>query len=150
MAKPNKLSKERDIFNEIELKVMLINEQIENHQKSIATIKKMSGWRGPVEVSGIDNTKEQEKMFHNSFGEGLRMIQRDAEQIARLKTELSKLYQSKKRIKKIYETLGGNEEQVYYWRIIRKLTQEETADKMGFSKRHIQRIEASMRNQGLL
>lgn len=78
------------------------------------------------------------------------MIQRDAEQIARLKTELSKLHQNKKRIKKIYETLGGNEEQVHYWRIIRKLTQEETADKMGFSKRHIQRIEASMRNQGLL
>ena len=45
MAKPGKKSKERDIFKEIELKIMLINEQIKNHQRSIEKAKKMSGWQ---------------------------------------------------------------------------------------------------------
>ena len=52
-----------------------------------------------------------------------------------------------------YTTLfrsDGNEERVFYLRVIRKLTQEEAADEMGFSKRHFQRIEAGMRDQGLI
>lgn len=150
MAKPGKISKERDIFNEIELKIMLINEQIKNHQRSIEKAKRMSGWQGPAGVSGIDYSREPGNSVHISFAEGLRMIQQDKERIERLKAERSDLRKSKKRIKRIYESLDGNEERVYYLRVICKMTQEEAADEMGFSKRHFQRIEAGMRDQGLI
>ena len=150
MAKPGKKSKERDIFKEIELKIMLINEQIKNHQRSIEKAKKMSGWQGPAGVSGIDYSREPGNSVHISFAEGLRMIEQDTERIRKLKEERADLKKSMKRIKKIYESLDGNEERVYYLRVIRKMTQEEAADEMGFSKRHFQRIEAGMRDQGLI
>ena len=150
MAKPGKKSKERDIFKEIELKIILINEQIKNHQRSIEKAKKMSGWQGPAGVSGIDYSREPGNSVHISFAEGLRMIEQDTERIRKLKEERADLKKSMKRIKKIYESLDGNEEQVYYLRVIRKMTQEEAADEMGFSKRHFQRIEAGMRDQGLI
>lgn len=150
MAKPGIKSKERDIFNEIELKIMLINEQIRNHQRSIEKAKKMSGWAPPSGLNGVDYSREPGNSVRISFAEGLRMIEQDTARINRLKMERSELRKSKKRIKRIYESLDGNEEQVYYLRVIRKMTQEEAADEMGFSKRHFQRIEAGMRDQGLI
>ena len=114
MAKPGKKSKERDIFKEIELKIMLINEQIKNHQRSIEKAKKMSGWQGPAGVSGIDYSREPGNSVHISFAEGLRMIEQDTERIQRLKEERADLKKSMKRIKKIYESLDGDEERVYY------------------------------------
>ena len=150
MAKPGKTSRERNIFTEIDLKIMLINEQIKNHQRSIEKAKKMSGWQGPAGVSGINYYREPGNSIHISFAEGLRMIEHDTERIEKLKEERADLKKSKKRIKKIYESLIGNEERVYYLRVIRKMTQEEAADEMGFSKRHFQRIESDMREQGLI
>ena len=85
MAKPGKTSKERDIFNEIELKIMLINEQIKNHQRSIEKAKKMSGWQGPSGVNGIDYSREPGNSVHISFAEGLRMIEQDTARINLLK-----------------------------------------------------------------
>lgn len=150
MANLSKKSKERDIFKEIELKIMLINEQIKNHQRSIEKAKKMSGWQGPAGVSGIDYSREPGNSVHISFAEGLRMIEQDTERIRKLKEERADLKNSMKRIKRIYESLDGNEERVYYLRVIRKLTQEAAADEMGFSRRHFQRIESRMRDQGLM
>ena len=150
MAKPGKKSKERDIFKEIELKIMLINEQIKNHQRSIEKAKKMSGWQGPAGVSGIDYSREPGNSVHISFAEGLRMIEQDTERIRKLKEERADLKKSMKRIKKIYESLDGDEERVYYLRVIRKMTQEAAADEAGFSRRHFQRIESAMRDEGLI
>lgn len=150
MANLSKKSKERDIFKEIELKIMLINEQIKNHQRSIEKAKRMSGWKAPVGVNGIDYSREPGNSVRISFAEGLRMIDQDTERIQRLKEERADLKKSMKRIKKIYASLDGEEEQVYYLRIIRKMTQEEAADEMGFSRRHFQRIEYGLRDQGLM
>lgn len=150
MAKPGKVNKERNIFTEINLRIMLIDEQIKNHQKSIEKAKKMSGWQEPSGVSGIDYSRESGNSIRISFAEGLRMIEQDRERIRRLQEERSELQKSKQRIKKIYEGLTGKEEKVYYLRVIRKMTQEEAADEMGFSRRHFQRIEYGMRERGLI
>lgn len=150
MEKLGKTDKEKNIFTEIDLKIMLINEQIKNHQRSIEKAKKMSGWYGPMEVNGIDYSKEKGNFVRISFLEGLHIIQQDKKRIEELKKERAELQKSIKRIKKIYASLYGKEEQVYYMRVIRKMTQEEAADKMGFSRRHFQRIEASMKEQGLI
>ena len=149
MAKPIKKT-ERNLFDEIDLKIMLIGEQIKNHQRSIEKAMKMAGLNGPAGISGIDYSRESTKGVHLSFDEVLHMIQLDQERIGKLKKERSELRKSKKRIEKIYQSLTGAEAQVYYWRVIRKLTQEAAADEIGFYVRHFQRIEAGMRDQGLI
>lgn len=149
MAKPDKISRERDIFNEIELNIMLINERIRNHQKSIEKAKRISGWNGPADISGVDYSREPVNGTHISFAEGLRMIQQDKERISELEKERKELRKSKKRIKRIYESLTGYESQVYYFRIIRKMTQEAAAEKMSISRRQFQRIERDMKDKGL-
>lgn len=149
MAKPIKKT-ERNLFDEIDLKIMLIGEQIKNHQRSIEKAKKMAGLNGPAGISGIDYSRETAKGVHLSFDEALHMIQLDQERIEKLKKERTELRRSKKRTEKIYKSLAGADSEVYYLRIICKMTQEAAADEIGFSVRHIQRIEAGMRDQGLI
>lgn len=150
MAKPVKKAKERNIFREIDLKIMLVNEQIKNHRKSIEKVKRMSGWQGPAGVSGIDYSREPGSGVHISFAEGLRMIEHDEMKIRELVQERTGLRRSKKRIEMIYESLSGMESRVYYFRIIRKMTQAEAAAEIAISERQLQRIEAGMRARGLI
>lgn len=150
MAKPVKKARERNAFTEIDLKIMLINEQIKNHRMSIEKAKRMSGWKGPAGVSGIDYSREPGAGVHISFSEGIRMIELDKMRIQELERERSELRRSKKRMEKIYESLSGMEEKVYYFRVIRKMTQADAAAEIAISERQLQRIEAGMRGQGLL
>lgn len=150
MAKPDKINRERDIFNEIDLKIMLINERIRNHQKSIEKAKKMCGWKGPAGVNGIDYSRNPGYSAHISFAEGLRMIEQDQERIRELEEERKELRKSKKRIKRIYESLAGDESQVYYYRIIREMTQAAAAEEMSISLRQFQRVESNMKKNGLI
>lgn len=149
MADPVKKKKERNIFNEIDLDIMLINERIRNHRRSIEKVKKMSGWSGPGEISGIDYSREPAAGVHISFAEGIRMIELDERRIRELEEERRELRKSKKRIEKIYKNLTGYESQVYYCRIIKKMTQEKAAKEMSVSVRQLQRIESAMRGRGL-
>ncbi len=149
MADPVKKKTERNIFNEIDLDIMLINERIRNHRRSIEKVKKMSGWNGPGEVSGIDYSREPAAGVYISFAEGIRMIELDERRIRELEEDRKELRKSKKRIEKIYQNLTGYESQAYYYRIIRKMTQAEAAGKMAVSIRHLQRIESEMKERGL-
>lgn len=78
------------------------------------------------------------------------MIELDKMRIQELERERSELRRSKKRMEKIYESLSGMEEKVYYFRVIRKMTQADAAAEIAISERQLQRIEAGMRGQGLL
>lgn len=150
MAKPVKNVKERNLFDEIDLKIMLINEQIKNHRRSIEKAKRECGWNGPSDVSGIDYSKESSKGVHIAFIDGLRMIELDERRIRELEEERKELRKSRKRIKRIYESLVGYESQVYYYRIIRKMTQAAAADEMSISVRQFQRLESDMKEKGLI
>lgn len=150
MAKPVKTVKERNLFDEIDLKIMLINEQIKNHRRSIEKAKRECGWNGPSAVGGIDYSKESSKGVHIAFIDGLRMIELDERRIRELEEERKDLRKSRKRIKRIYESLAGYESQVYYYRIIREMTQAAAADEMSISVRQFQRIESDMKEKGLI
>ena len=86
MAKPSN-SNERNLFTDIDLQIMLCNEKIKNHRRSIEKVKKMCGWYGPSGVGGIDYSKESFPSTHISFAEGLEMIDRDTEKINQLTEE---------------------------------------------------------------
>lgn len=150
MAKPVKRTKERNIFTQIDLKIMLVNEQIKNHKRSIEKVKRMSGWQGPAGAGGIDYSREPGSGAYISFAEGLRMIEIDQMRIRGLVQERTELRRSRKRIEMIYESLSGIESQVYYYRIIRRMTQSNAAAEIAISERQLQRIEAGMREQGLI
>ena len=150
MAEPVKNVKERNIFDEIDLKIMLINEQIKNHRRSIEKAKRECGWNGPSAVGGVDYSKESSKGVHIAFIDGLLMIELDEKRIRELEEERKDLRKSKKRIKRIYESLADDESQVYYYRIIRKMTQAAAADEMSISVRQFQRIESNMKENGVI
>ena len=104
MAKPSN-NNERNLFRDIDLQIMLCNERIKNHRRSIDKIKKMCGWNGPSGVGGIDYSKESLPSTHISFLEGLELIQRDEANIRTLTEERKELRRSKKRVEKIYSSL---------------------------------------------
>lgn len=149
MAKPSN-NNERNLFRDIDLRIMLCNERIKNHRRSIDKIKKMCGWNGPSGVGGIDYSKESSPSTHISFLEGLELIQRDEANIRTLTEERKELRRSKKRVQKIYSSLTGYEEKIYYNRVILKETQQRTAEKIGLSVRQEQRIEGDMKDRGLI
>ena len=78
------------------------------------------------------------------------MIDRDQKKIAELEEERRELRRSKKRVEKIYSKLTGYESQVFYHRIILKMTQAASADKIGLSVRQFQRVESKMKDEGLM
>lgn len=149
-ANPPNTKNERNILNDIELEIMLCNERIKNHKLSIQKAKKMCGWYGPNGVGGIDYSRESTPGVHISFAEGLEMINRDEERIRSLTEERKDLRRRKRKIERIYASLTGYEAQVYYNRIILKMTQAATAEAMSLSVRHEQRIESEMKEKGLL
>ncbi|WP_024346572.1 hypothetical protein [Lacrimispora indolis] len=148
-AKPSN-DRERNLFTEIDLQIMLCSEKIKNHRRSIQKAKKMCGWYGPNEVGGLDYSRDSAPGVHISFLEGLEMIKLDEERIKTLTEERKELHRSKKRIEKIYSSLTGYENQVFYYRVISKLTQAKTADEMSLSVRQVQRIEGDMKEKGLM
>ena len=129
MAKPSN-SNERNLFTDIDLQIMLCNEKIKNHRRSIEKVKKMCGWYGPSGIGGIDYSKESFPSTHISFAEGLEMIDRDTEKINQLTEERKDLRRTMRRVKKIYAGLSGMEAQVYYCRVIqnRKRYEGQRAD----------------------
>lgn len=142
---------ERNIFDEIDLQLIICNEKIKNHKKSIEKAKKMCGWYGPNELGGLDYSRERTTPnVHISFGEAAQMIDRDEEKIRSLTEERKELRRKKKHIKKIYENLKGYESKIYFNRIIMNKTQEETAKEIGLSTRQEQRIESDMKDRGLI
>ena len=98
----------------------------------------------------MDYSHEPGSGVHISFAEGLRMIELDERRIQNLIQERTELRRSRKRIEKIHESLAGTEERIYYFRVIRKMTQADTAAEICISERQLQRIEAKMRSQGLM
>lgn len=150
IAKPSNDREERNLFTEIDLQIMLCSEKIKNHRRSIQKAKKMCGWYGPNEVGGLDYSRDSAPGVHISFLEGLEMMKLDEERIRTLTEERKELRRSKRQIQKIYENLTGYEAQIYLNRVILKMTQAKTADKMSLSVRQIQRIESDMKDKGLM
>lgn len=149
MAKFDKKERKKNVFEVIDFEIELLNEQIRNHEKSIEKARAMADLRGPSGVSGVDYAREPGGSVHISFAEVLMMISHDQERVAKLKDKRKHLRKDRKRIKRIYESLSGVEAQIYYTRVILRMTQEDAADTVGFSRRHFQRIESEMRDKGL-
>lgn len=140
---------ERNILKDIELQIMLCNESIRTHKKSIEKVKRACGWNGPQPIGGIDYSKQSSHSSPIAFIEGYEIIQKDERKIEELKEERRELHATKRRIEKIYASLSDDEAQIYYKRIICKKTQAQAAHELHISERKLQRIEKSMKKKGV-
>lgn len=140
---------ERNILKDIELQIMLCNESIRTHRKSIEKVKRACGWDGPQPIGGIDYSKQSSHSSPIAFIEGWEIIQKDERKIEELKEERRELHATKRRIEKIYASLSGDEAQIYYKREICKKTQAQTARELHMSERQLQRFEKGMKKKGL-
>ena len=141
---------ERNILKDIELQIMLCNESIRTHKRSIEKVKRACGWNGPQEIGGIDYSKQSSHSTPIAFMEGYEIIQRDERKIEELKEERRELHATKRRIERIYASLSEDEAQIYFKRFICKKTQAQTAHELHISERQLQRIEKAMRGKGLM
>ncbi len=61
--------------------------------------------------------------------------------------ELLRLQNEKKKIDAIIRQLEGTQEQIFYYRYVKGMTQEQTAEKVYLSIRQVQRIEKKIENE---
>lgn len=64
--------------------------------------------------------------------------------------ELIRLIKEKEKIDTIMGRLEGTNERVFYYRIVKGMTQEQTAEKLYMSARQVQRIEKKLENGNMV
>ena len=140
---------EGKLIKDIDFQILVCQEKIENHRKSIEKIKRMSGMNGPSGIGGIDYTGMPRAGFsHMDFPDALASIARNAECIEQEKESIKSLRKSKKNLIKAAKALDGLEQQIFVRRVIFALTQDIAADEIGISRRQLQRVESQMRKAG--
>ncbi|GMQ57066.1 hypothetical protein AN1V17_14610 [Vallitalea sediminicola] len=64
--------------------------------------------------------------------------------------ELMRLRKEKEKVDTIMSELEGTNERVFYYRIVKGMTQEQTAEKLYMSARQVQRIEKKLENGSMV
>lgn len=137
------------VFRDIDFQIMIRKEKIKNHELSILKAYKLAGVNGP---SGMDNlsmdytrVRSNTPVAHIGLDDAAKMIDRDQAKIKILEYEIVELRNRKKNLIRILKSIDGLDEQIFYHRVIMCETQDDAADAIGVSKRHLQRIEKRMR-----
>lgn len=141
------------IFKEIDLQIMIRKDKIKTHEISIEKSYKLAGVDGPRGMNGLgldySRVISSTPAAHIGLEDALRLIERDKVKILLYEAEISELRNKKRNIVKIHKSLDGLEKQTFWYRVIMMNTQEEAADKIGVSRRHLQRIEKLMRESSI-
>ncbi len=142
------------VFKEIDFQIMIRKEQIKVHRQSIRKAYKLAGTDGPSGTNnmGIDYTRvtSNTPAAHIGLDDAIRLADRDYKRIKMIECEIVQLRLKKRNLLKILKSLTGIEEQIFYYRVIMDKTQEEAAEEIGFSTRHLQRIEKQMKDASVL
>lgn len=140
------------VFTEIDFQIMIRKDRIRVLNQSIAKAYKMAGIDGPKGLGGLDysGVTSSTPAAHIGLEDAIRMSERDKINLIILESELAKLRARKRNLIRILKSLDGIEEQIFYHRVIMKETQDVAAEKVGFSKRQLQRIEKQMKESCLI
>lgn len=138
------------VFKEIDFQIMLLKIEINNHEKSIRKAYKLAGIDGPSgsDNMGMDYSRviSSTPTAHIGLDDAIRLADRDHKRIITLKNEINQLKLKKRNLLRILKSLDGINEQIFYYRVVMKLTQENASDEIGISKRQLQRIEKEMKD----
>lgn len=128
---------------------MLCNERIKNHRRSIDKIKKCVGGMALLALVELTIRKSLRPALTFLFWKGWNWSSA-TKRISKHWQRNGRNFAGVKRVQKIYSSLTGYEEKIYYNRVILKETQQRTAEKIGLSVRQEQRIEGDMKDRGLI
>ncbi len=138
------------LFKDIDFQIMLKRLKIKDLEKSIEKSLNLAGVNGPKGSNGMgvdySRVTSSTPVTHIGLEDAFRLIDRDRAQIIRLGAEMHELRLRKKALMKMLESLDGLEEQIFYYRVIMCKTQRDAAEIIGFSPRHLQRIEKQMKD----
>lgn len=100
-------------------------------------------------ITGIDYSKD--KISGGSlclcFSDAISRINGLQNNLERIQDNIKELRAKQKKLMTIYKKDDSVMGKVFFCREINKLSQEKTAEKLGYSVRHIQRIERSLKNK---
>jgi DNA-binding XRE family transcriptional regulator len=141
------------IFKEIDFQIMIRKDKIRTHEKSIEKSYKLAGVDGPRGMNGLgldySRVTSSTPAAHIGLEDALRLIERDKVKILLYEAEISELRNRKRNLIKIFKSLDSLEQQIFYYRVIMMDTQEDAANKIGVSRRHLQRVEKLMRESSI-
>ncbi len=137
------------VFKEIEFQILLRKVDIKNLEISVNKVFKLAGTYGPKgeEGLGVDYSRVNSStpVAHIGLEDAIRLAAKDRKRIKELKIEISELRARKRSMQKILKSLDDIEAQLFYHRVIMRETQDVAADEIGISKRHLQRMEKSLK-----
>lgn len=139
---------EGKLIKEIDFQILLCKENIKNYQKSIEKTKRMSGMDGPSGIrAGNCSGLPRAGIVHMDFPDAFASIAKDEKQIKRERETIRALRLRRRKLILTARSLEGTEQSIFVCRVIHKMTQDATADAIGISTRHLQRIEQRMKRE---
>ncbi len=150
MAQSSITYQDGKIFHEIDFQIMLRKDKIKRHKLSIRKSYKLAGIDGPTGTDNMgidyDRVTTSTPTAHIGLEDAIRLADRDYNRIKVLKNEINQLRYRKRNLLKILNLLDGLEQQIFFHRVIMVEKQEEAAEIIGVSTRHLQRIEQQMKD----
>ncbi|MCT4597489.1 MAG: hypothetical protein N4A50_06375 [Vallitalea sp.] len=120
-----------DLINE----VAILNIRLNSYIKQKEVLKEL------IDKSSID-INNQYTIPYQSYSKELSILD---SHIYLHQVEIKRLEEEKKEVDNIFSMLKGTQEQIFYHRVIKGLTQEQTAEKMYMSIRQVQRLEKKIK-----
>lgn len=152
MVQTSNIYQNGKVFKEIDFHIAIRKEKIRVCERSITKAYRLAGTNGPRGSGGLDYSRvtSSTPTAHIGLADAIRLVERDQKQIKIFENEIADLRSRKRNLLKILKSLDGIEEQIYYHRVIMYETQESSAENIGLSTRHLQRIERQMRDSSVV
>lgn len=136
-------------YNDICAKIAALEIWIDSLQRDIKYYTKLLNSGAPKDISGI-NYDGMPKGSRNdtSLDRILEAIHKAESHLYLAEEELKNKKKLKQSIEEVLSSMEGIEYQVFYYRVIKGMTQEEAAEELDRSDRHIRRIEKNIKMSG--
>lgn len=105
------------------------------------------GCTAPSELTGLDTTKEAiQSSGKMKFIDAIVHMDRINEKLNKCYAELEQIEEKINAINERVSKLTDKQTKIYFYRNVKKMTQEKTAEELGISERHLQRIEKKIKD----
>lgn len=115
----------------------ILNIRLNSYIKQKEVLKEL------INKSSID-TNNQYTISYQSYSKELSILD---SHIYLHQVEIKRLEEEKEEVNNLFSMLKGTEEQIFYYRVIKGLTQERTAERMYMSIRQVQRLEKKIKEK---
>lgn len=143
-------TKKGEYLRTIDLRITELDGLIEDFRKQKKRYLSQIMGKKSSDLKSVDYSADKVMCSGSSLGFTETLIRLDEcnDSLNRLLDERALLKNQRKRLIRLYSGERGNTAKVFFLREVLGYTQEETADKLGYSVRQIQRIERKLREQG--